>query len=94
MGPVVMVWSVSSSLASFVNGRTSTYTSRTVVAIVSFCVQIGLMVLMFVWEREASYLMVFTVTILWGYIDGNWQTLPSSENIPSNGCTSQLHYYL
>ena len=91
MGPVVMVWAISSTVSSFITGRTSAYTSRTVVAAISSSTQVGLMVFMLLWEREPSYIMVFIVTIMWGYIDGIWQTIPSSEDPWNTGCsTSQL----
>ena len=90
VGPVVMAWAISSTVSSFITGRTSAYTSRTVVAVISSSTQVGLMVFMLLWEREPSYIMVFTVTIMWGYIDGNWQTLPSSEDPWNNGCSTYI----
>ena len=94
VGPVVMVWAICSSLSSFITGRTSAYTSRTVVAMISSSTQAGLIVFMLLWEREASYIMAFTVTILWGYNDGIWQTLPSSEDPWNTGCSASQLYSL
>ena len=70
VGPVVMVWGISSAVTSFVTGHISVYVTRTALAVVLGGLQSAFAFFQLFWERQPSYYMVFTGAVIQGIIHG------------------------
>ena len=99
IGPVVIVYGITTSLLSFLAGRMSVYTSRTAIGLFSGFCQLVLIVFLLVWERRPSYYMVFASAAIQGSISGMFLPLPTSLYILENvhyfpfPCTVPLHLH-
>ena len=100
IGPVVIVYGITTSLLSFLAGRMSVYTSRTAIGLFSGFCQLVLIVFLLVWERRPSYYMVFASAAIQGSINGMFLPLPTSLYILENvhyfpfPCTVHLHLHI
>ena len=74
-----MVYGAASAMASICVGKLIGRVSITSVSLLNVCLNIGLVSFLLVWERQPNYFVMFTMALLWGICDGNWNSLISSK---------------
>ena len=79
VGYVFIVYGAASAVTGICVGKILGYVSITSAALLTLCLNIGLVAFLLMWEREPNYFVLFTVAILWGICDGSWTTLTSSK---------------
>jgi uncharacterized membrane protein len=78
IGPVTMVFGAVAAISSFIAGRVSVYTTRTALAVFAGSLQVAVTLFLMIWEREASYFVVFAMGAAQGLIYGILFPLPAS----------------
>jgi len=75
-----MVYALFSGISSFLTGKIYlAHLPRYVVAIVTTLITLSLLMFLIIWERQPSYVFVFTFIALWGTVIGQWITVTASK---------------
>jgi predicted MFS family arabinose efflux permease len=77
VGPIIIVYGTVAGILNFITGRISVYTTRTALAIFAGSLQVAVVLFLMIWEREASYYVVFAIAVAQGLIRGILLPLPS-----------------
>jgi len=81
-----MVYAVFTLISSFLTGKIFlAYFPKCVVVIFTTLITLSLLIFLIIWERQPSYVFVFTFIVLWGIVVGQWITLAPCKLI------KQLH---
>ena len=77
-----MVYALFTAISSFLTGKIYlAYFPRYVVAIFTTLITLSLAIFLVIWERQPSYVFVFTFIAVWGIVAGQWITLAPSKLI-------------
>ncbi|XP_065911643.1 protein unc-93 homolog A-like isoform X2 [Dysidea avara] len=76
VGYTTMVYALFTAISSFLTGKIYlAYFPRYVVAIFTTLITLSLAIFLVIWERQPSYVFVFTFIAVWGIVAGQWITL-------------------
>ena len=79
VGYVFIVYGGAGAVSSICIGKIFGKVSITSVALLTMCLNVGLLAFLLIWERQPSYYVIFVIAILWGVCDGSWAIVASSK---------------
>jgi len=72
----MIVFAVFAAISSFITGKIYlAYLPMYVVVIFTTLITLSLLIFLIIWEKQPSYVFLFTFIALWGTVVGQWITL-------------------
>ena len=79
VGYIFIVYGGAGAVGSICVSKVIGWISITSVALLTMCLNVGIVAFLLIWKREPSYYVIFVIAILWGICDGSWSIVNSSK---------------